>query len=96
MINAVRSQLFCIAASFVCGVFRLFGVFRHAPYGRAVGHDRTDYVGVPEFARTYVANQIRVIREEFAAQDSLYRDSVLVELREIENKIPDMKYAFEN
>ncbi len=51
---------------------------------------------VSEFARTYVANQIRVIRQEFAAQDSTYRDSVLTELLEIESKIPDMRYAFED
>ncbi len=51
---------------------------------------------VSEFARTYVANQIRVIRQAFAAQNSPYRDSVLTELLEIENKIPDMKSAFED
>ena len=51
---------------------------------------------VSEFARIYVANQIRVIRQAFAAQDSTYRDSVLTELLEIENQIPNMKYAFED
>lgn len=53
------------------------------------------FAQVSEFARTYVADQIRYIRTQFQASNSPYRESVLAELLELENAIPDMKYAFE-
>jgi hypothetical protein len=51
---------------------------------------------VSEFARTYVADQIRYIRSQFSASTSPYRESVLRELLEIENQIPKMRYPFED
>jgi hypothetical protein len=50
---------------------------------------------VSEFARTYVADQITYIRAQFQASNSPYRESVMAELLELENAIPDMEYAFE-
>lgn len=50
---------------------------------------------VSEFARTWVADRIRFARARFQATNSPFRESVLAELLEIENAIPDMKYAFE-
>ncbi|KAL5330730.1 hypothetical protein ACEPPN_000250 [Leptodophora sp. 'Broadleaf-Isolate-01'] len=51
---------------------------------------------VSQFSRTWVADQIRYIRLQFQASTSPYRDSVLKDLLDIENQIPNMKYAFED
>ena len=48
------------------------------------------------FARTWATDTIRRIRSEFEDSNGLYRDSILKELLEIENKIPDIQYAFED
>ncbi|CAJ2504126.1 Uu.00g115200.m01.CDS01 [Anthostomella pinea] len=51
---------------------------------------------VSEFARNWAGDTIRYIRTQFQASSSPYRDYVLSELKKIEDKIPDMKYAFED
>jgi hypothetical protein len=51
---------------------------------------------VSQFARTYIAAEIRYIREQFRNSQSRFRDSVLQGLLEIENEIPNMKYSFED
>jgi hypothetical protein len=60
------------------------------------GTDPYYFQQVSQFARTYITEQIRVIRREYTSSTSPYRESVLKEVLEIENKIPDMKYAFED
>ena len=54
------------------------------------------FAQVSEFARTFMADQIRYARNAFQAQHTPYRDYVLAELKELEDKIPDLKYAFED
>lgn len=51
---------------------------------------------VSEFALTWVSDHIAYVREQFEATDSPSRDYVLAELKEIENEIPRMKYAWED
>ncbi|KAK7403922.1 hypothetical protein QQX98_010292 [Neonectria punicea] len=51
---------------------------------------------VSEFARDFVSTQVRYIQLQFAAHDSPYRESVLKELSEIQDRIKDMKYPFED
>ncbi|KAK6950778.1 hypothetical protein Daesc_007303 [Daldinia eschscholtzii] len=63
---------------------------------------------VSEFVRNYVSelfsrlslpivsDSIRYIRQQYEASNDPNRESVLKELQEIEDKIPDMKYAFED
>ncbi len=53
------------------------------------------FMQVSEFARTYMADQIRYARNAFEAADTPYRESVLAQLKELEDKIPGLKYAFE-
>ncbi|KAJ6156940.1 hypothetical protein N7497_005825 [Penicillium chrysogenum] len=54
------------------------------------------FSSVSSFARTWATDTIRRIRSEFEDSNGLYRDSILKELLEIENKIPDIQYAFED
>ena len=51
---------------------------------------------VSEFARTFMGDQIRYARNAFQAENTPYRESVLAELKTLEDKIPDLKYAFED
>jgi phage shock protein A len=41
-------------------------------------------------------DQIRHAREAFQAADTPFRDYVLAELKKLEDKIPDLKYAYED
>ncbi len=54
------------------------------------------FSNVSEFARTYMEDQIRHAREAFQAADTPFRDYVLAELKKLEDKIPDLKYAYED
>ncbi|RYP81113.1 hypothetical protein DL770_005976 [Monosporascus sp. CRB-9-2] len=54
------------------------------------------FSAVSEFARTWAANQIRYIRGRYQANSRAHRrEDVLKELQEIEDDIPNWKYAFE-
>ena len=51
---------------------------------------------VSTHARTWAAEHIREVREGFQASRNSQRESILKELTEIENRIPDMRYPFED
>jgi len=51
---------------------------------------------VSEFARTYMADRIRYVRNAYRSGSSPFRDYVLAEIKRIEDQIPKMKYAFED
>lgn len=52
---------------------------------------------VSEFARTWASDQIDWVRTQYDANPDAYdRENVLKELKEIENDIPNWKYAFED
>lgn len=52
---------------------------------------------VSEFARTWASSQIDWIRSQYDANPDAYdRESVLKRLKDIENDIPNWKYAFED
>ncbi|OAQ69059.1 hypothetical protein VFPPC_13779 [Pochonia chlamydosporia 170] len=56
----------------------------------------TYFAQVSEFARTYVADQVRFICRRFGTQTTEMAASVLLELDEIEDRIPKLKYKFED
>ena len=43
-----------------------------------------------------MGEQIRYARNAFSAQNAPFRESVMKQLKELEDKIPDLKYAFED
>ncbi|KAL8857507.1 MAG: hypothetical protein Q9178_006002 [Gyalolechia marmorata] len=51
---------------------------------------------VSEFARTFMGDQVRYARNAFQAENASYREYVLAELKKLEDKIPELKYAFED
>lgn len=51
---------------------------------------------VSDFARTWATEHIREVREGFQASPVQYRQSVLRDLSELEDRIPDMRYPFED
>lgn len=65
-------------------------------YLRVLCTDPYYFGQVSEFARTFVSDQVNYIRGQFEASNSEYRDYVLAELQKIEDKIPDLKYPFED
>lgn len=56
-----------------------------------------NYFGqVSEFARTWVSDSVNYIRTQFRVGNREYRDYMLSELKKINDKIPGMKYPFED
>ncbi|GAW18020.1 hypothetical protein ANO14919_074890 [Xylariales sp. No.14919] len=51
---------------------------------------------VSQFARDFVSNQIRIIRGMYEAEGMYKRESVLRELQDIEDQIPNLRYPFED
>lgn len=51
---------------------------------------------VSEFARNFVTERLRDIQQEFQPADASHRDSVLEEVRRLQDQIDDMRYPFED